>query len=79
MNDTQQTQSTPTGQAFAHARCACGELTEAVSELLGFSPSVKQHLHNSRIEFLKALREVIDNRIERLSSQPQKGTKVAVE
>jgi len=28
MNDTQQTQSTPTGQAAAHARCACGELTD---------------------------------------------------
>ena len=79
MNDTQQTQSTPAGQAAAHARCACGELTEAVSELLGFSPSVKQHLHNSRVEFLKALREMLDARIEHLSSQPQKGTKVAVE
>ena len=79
MNDTQQTQSTPKGQAVAHARCACGELTEAVSELLGFSPSVKQHLHNSRIEFLKALREVIDTRIDHLSGQAQKGTKVAVE
>lgn len=79
MNETQQTESTPTGQAFAHARCACGELTEAISELLGFSPTVKQHLHNSRIEFLKALREVIDARIDRLSNQTQKGTKVAVE
>ena len=79
MNDTQQTQSTATGQAYAHARCACSELTEAVSELLGFSPSVKQHLHNSRIEFLKALREMIDARIDHLSSQVQKGTKVAVE
>jgi len=79
MNDTEQTQSTPTAQAFAHAQCACGELTEAVSELLGFSPSVKQHLHNSRIEFLKALREVIDARIDHLSRQVPKGTKVAVE
>jgi hypothetical protein len=79
MNDTQQTESTPTGQAFAHARCACSELTEAVSELFGFSPSVKQHLHNSRIEFLKALREVIDARIDRMSKQVPKGTKVAVE
>lgn len=79
MNETQQTESTPTGQAFAHARCACGELTEAISELLGFSPTVKQHLHNSRIEFLKALREVIDARIDRLSNQTQKGTKVTVE
>ena len=79
MNETQQAQSTPTGQAVAHARCACGEFAEAVSELLGFSPSVKQHLHNSRIEFLKALREVIDARIDHLSGQAQKGTKVAVE
>lgn len=79
MNDTQQTQSRPTAQAFAHARCACGEFTEAISELLGFSPSVKQHLQNSRIEFLKALREVIDARIDHLSGQRQQGTKVAVE
>ena len=79
MNDTQQTQETATGQAYGHARCACGELTEALSELLGFSPSVKQHLQKSRIEFLKALREVIDARIDRLSGQAQKGTRVAVE
>ena len=79
MNDTQQTQSTPTGQAAAHARCACGELTEAISELLGFSPSVKRHLQNSRIEFLKALREMIDARIDHVSAQAQKGTRVAIE
>jgi hypothetical protein len=79
MNDTQPTQSSATGQAFAHARCACSELTDAISELLGFSPTVKQHLHNSRIEFLKALREVIDARIDRLSGEAQKGTKVEVE
>jgi hypothetical protein len=79
MTDQQQTQATSTGQAYTHARCACSELTEAVSEILGFSPSVKEHLHNSRIEFLKAIREVIDSRIDRLSNQPQKGTRVAVE
>ena len=79
MNEAQQTQSTGPSHAYAHARCACRDLTEAVSELLGFSPSVKQHLHNSRIEFLKALREVIDARIDHLSGQAQKGTKVAVE
>jgi hypothetical protein len=36
-------------------------------------------LANSRVEFLKAIREVLDERIEHLSSQGQKGTKVAVE
>jgi len=79
MTDQQQTQSTARGPAYTHARCACSELTEAVSEILGFSPSVKQHLNNSRIEFLKAVREVIDSRIDHLSSAPQKGTRVAVE
>jgi hypothetical protein len=79
MTDTQQTPSAATGQAYAHARCACSEFTEAVSEILGFSPSVKEHLHNSRIEFLKAIREVLDAKIDRLSNPPQKGTRVAVE
>jgi len=79
MNEQQATQSTARDQAYSHARCACSEFTEAVSEILGFSPSVKEHLHNSRIEFLKAIREVIDARIDRLSNPPQKGTRVAVE
>jgi vacuolar-type H+-ATPase subunit E/Vma4 len=43
------------------------------------SPAVKQHLANSRVEFLKAIREMINTRIEHLSSQPSKGTRVAVE
>ena len=79
MTEQQQTQSTARGPAYTHARCACSELTEAVSEILGFSPSVKEHLHNSRIEFLKAMREAIDAKIDRLSNAPQKGTRVAVE
>jgi hypothetical protein len=40
---------------------------------------VKEHLHNSRIEFLKAIREAIDAIVDRLSNPPQKGTRVAVE
>jgi hypothetical protein len=36
-------------------------------------------LANSRVEFLKAIREILNERIEHLSSQGQKGTKVAVE
>ena len=48
-------------------------------EFLGISPAVRQHLANSRIEFLKAIREVINERIDHLSSQGQPGTKVTVE
>jgi len=79
MTEQQQTAAASVGSAFNHARSACHELGEAVTQFLGVSPEVKQHLTNSRVEFLKAIREVIDSRIEHLSNQPQKGTRVAVE
>lgn len=62
-----------------YERCLCRELVDTVREFVGISPAVKQHLANSRVEFLKAIRQVIDDRIDHLSSQAQKGTKVAVE
>lgn len=69
-------------QASALAReqgCLCRETIERLQECFGVSPTVKQHLANSRIEFLKAIRAVIDERIENLSSTGQRGTRVAVE
>ena len=48
-------------------------------ERLGVSPEAKQHLANSRVEFLKAIREVIDERTEHLSAKGQQGAKIAVE
>ena len=60
-------------------RCACHQFIDLVRERLGVSPAVKQHLMNSRVEFLKAIREVIDERIEHLSAKGQQGTKIAVE
>jgi hypothetical protein len=79
MTDQEQTPAAAVTQAYTHARCACHELADAVTQFLGVSPEVKQHLTNSRVEFLKAVREVINQRIEHLSTQPQKGTRVAVE
>ena len=79
MNETQQTESTPTGHAQNHASCPCCEIADAVTRVFGVSPAVKQHLANSRVEFLKAIREIINTRIDHLSSQPSKGTRVAVE
>jgi hypothetical protein len=78
MNEPQEAQSAAREHA-AHEPCPCREIVETVREYLGISPAVRQHLSNSRVEFLKALREMLDARIEHLSSQPQKGTKVAVE
>ena len=62
-----------------HERCPRLEIMETVRQCLGISPAVRQHLANSRVEFLKAIREILNERIDRLSSQPQQGTKVAVE
>ena len=62
-----------------YERCLCRELIDTVREFVGVSPTVRQHLSNSRVEFLKAIRQVIDERIDHLSGQAPKGTKVAVE
>jgi hypothetical protein len=78
MNEPQEAQSTAREHA-AHEPCPCREIVDTVREYLGISPAVRQHLANSRVEFLKALREMLDARIEHLSSQHRKGTKVAVE
>ncbi|HUI83692.1 MAG TPA: hypothetical protein VL240_05685 [Candidatus Binatia bacterium] len=66
-------------EPVVYERCPCREIAQAVRECLGISPAVREHLANSRIEFLKAIRQVIDDRIQHLSTQGQKGTKVAVE
>ncbi len=78
MNEPQEAQSTAREHA-AHEPCPCREIVDTVREYLGVSPAVRQHLSNSRVEFLKALREMLNARIEHLSGQAQKGTKVAVE
>ena len=66
-------------QAVSHERCLCREVLEQVRECFAVSPDVQQHFTNSRIEFLKGIRAIIDNRIEHLSSAAPRGTKIAVE
>jgi len=78
MNNPENSQSTTTEQGV-HERCPCREIVDTVQEFLGISPAARQHLTSSRVEFLKAVREILNDRIEHLSSQGQKGTKVAVE
>lgn len=41
--------------------------------------ATRDHFRNSRIEFLKGIRSLLDERIATLSRREQKGTKVAVE
>lgn len=75
----QQTNESTTGKDVTHERCLCYELLDLFRSRLGVSTQVRRHLANSRIEFLKAIREVIDERIENLSKPEQHGTKIPVE
>jgi hypothetical protein len=59
--------------------CLCREVVDRLHECFDIPPSVRQHLTNSRIEFLKAIREVIDHRIERMSNPGQRGAKIAID
>jgi len=60
--------------------CLCREVLRRVDEVFGLkSEAARQHLRNSRIEFLKAIRSLIDERIEHLSRAGQPGTKVTIE
>jgi vacuolar-type H+-ATPase subunit E/Vma4 len=43
------------------------------------SEAARQHVRNARVEMLKAVRSIIDERISHLSQTEAKGTKVVVE
>jgi hypothetical protein len=66
-------------QPLIQERCLCHEIVNQFREAFGVSPKVREHFTNSRIEFLKGIRAVIDSRIEHLSKAGQRGTKIAVE
>ena len=44
-----------------------------------FSENTRDHFRNSRVEFLKGIRGLIDDRIAYLSREERRGTKVTVE
>jgi hypothetical protein len=78
MSEQEATQQNAT-QPLIQERCLCRELVNQFREAFDVSPKVREHFTNSRIEFLKGIRAVIDSRIERLSNTGQRGTKIAVE
>jgi hypothetical protein len=78
MKKTQVTQPSE-GERVVYERCLCRETMDQLQELLGVSPKVREHLKSSRIEFLKAVRTMLDERIEHLSTPERRGTKVVVE
>ncbi len=78
MNEQQANQQREGGRAGE--RCLCREAMDRMRDLfLPRSGDARMHLRNSRIELLKAVRSVIDDRIAYLSGAGQQGTKVSVE
>jgi hypothetical protein len=77
MSEPQTTQTT--GQSARQERCVCREVMDHFREAFGVPPEVRDHFNNSRIEFLKGIRAIIDSRIEHLSRPSTQGTKIAVE
>jgi hypothetical protein len=65
-----------------HKHCVCCEANDAISRVLkmmGSSEEVSGHFRQSRIEFLKGVRALLDERIEHLDKSATKGTRVVVE
>ncbi len=59
--------------------CVCREFQRLIGAVFQVPDATRQHLTNSRIEFLKAVRSLIDARISHLAQTGQKGAKVVVE
>jgi hypothetical protein len=73
-------QTTQTASSSARQeRCICREVMDHFREAFGVPAEVRGHFNNSRIEFLKGIRAIIDSRIEHLSKPGTQGTKIAVE
>lgn len=78
MTDQQQEQP----PAAAGERCLCRQAMEFWLDMFGVrSDAAREHLRNSRIEFLKAIRSVLDERIDYLSraGQPQPGRTIPID
>jgi hypothetical protein len=78
MSEQEATQQNATAPLIQE-RCLCREIVKQFREAFDVPPKVREHFTNSRIEFLKGIRAVIDSRIEHLSNTGQRGTKIAVE
>jgi hypothetical protein len=71
----------PSASPPAAESCVCREVADHLRDLLQpRSEAAREHFRNSRLEFLKAVRTLIDERIEHLSATaPAPGAKVPVE
>ena len=80
MNDTAGPATTP--EQTACQGCVCGGKGPMLSQMLELmmpTAAAGEHFKNARLEFLKGVRELLDQRIQSMSEKQHKGTKVNVE
>ena len=74
--------SEETGHTHNAHHCLFCEATDSMREFLQFrgpSDEAKSHFRQARVEFLKGIRRIIDDRIERVQQTGERGTRVVVE
>jgi hypothetical protein len=69
----------PSGEGATGPCARFGAELDTLLRSLAPSEDVRQHFTNARIELLKGVRSLIDDRIQRLSSEHRKGTSVTIE
>lgn len=71
-------QENTSGAAPRSGCVVCGTIVPMLDRM--WTEATRDHFRNARVEFLKGIRSLIDNRIERLSKvEPKGGTRVVVE
>jgi len=74
----EETTTSSAGEAPHPAGCfVCSTALPMLEKM--WSDATRDHFRNSRIEFLKGIRSLIDDRIAHLSRHESKGTHVTVE
>jgi hypothetical protein len=73
---------THTAETHSHKGCWCCDVNDAMNRFtreLGPSEEVRSHFRQGRVEILKGIRRMIDEKIERLSKAETQGTHVNIE
>jgi len=81
MNDSKGSTPDPDGANLPNA-CVCLGKGPAFSQMLRMimpSDAAGEHFRNASLEFLKGMRELLDQRIQSLAQKQAKGTKLNVE
>ena len=75
------TKAAPRKRAPAESECVCMGFGPEIARMLRSweSDSAKGHFRSARLEALRGLRALIDQRIQTLSKRPRRGTAIEVE